>query len=474
MSVRVQILIAAAVLLSLSFGTAGAQVREFPYEAVVMSDGLPVRSGPGEDFYLTTKLQRGERVVVFRHDPGGWYMIVVPQGGFSLVPTDSVEPLRGGLAEITADNVSVRVGSYESDELDVEQIRLNRGARVRPYDLPVGVKLPEGYTAIVPPQGEYRWVPGQFLTPAADHVRDQQDRDPYAVPSATERPQSFAEVEELTDAAGLWQTAKAEIEPPVVTGEDGPEPSGHNVPAQVADAGNSATGGPAIGWDVIKDIDAAFETMTSEEPSKWDIESAREELTQLQAQAPAAIARAIAVRLAKVDRLEVVRNEYREYVKLTSATDRRDAALHDTQVKLAAGAISVEKVAEAETREAPRTSQVNRLPKPRHVTSTGSKSRGRQKSKASGKSRPRRFDAVGRIERSSGSDPQTPEFVLVGPDGKAVSYLKDQPGIDLERFIGKAMGVDGKRFSNPQFPIPMIAVERLTPVAMKSRSAQSK
>ena len=58
-------------LIILSVSTACGE-QAFPYKAYATADEVEVRSGPGEDFYPTDKLQKGETVEVYRRDAGGW------------------------------------------------------------------------------------------------------------------------------------------------------------------------------------------------------------------------------------------------------------------------------------------------------------------------------------------------------------------------------------------------------------------
>ena len=54
-------------------GLAGpGRCDEFPYTACVNSADVFVRSGPGKNYYPTDKLSKGDKVEVYRHDPGGW------------------------------------------------------------------------------------------------------------------------------------------------------------------------------------------------------------------------------------------------------------------------------------------------------------------------------------------------------------------------------------------------------------------
>ena len=55
-----------------------ARADEFPYVAFINADEVNVRSGPGDNYYPVMKLNRGDRVEVYRHDPGGWYAIRPP------------------------------------------------------------------------------------------------------------------------------------------------------------------------------------------------------------------------------------------------------------------------------------------------------------------------------------------------------------------------------------------------------------
>src|SRR6516225_7486602 len=63
----------------------------FPYETVIEADETYVRSGAGTKYYPTGKLRLGDKVIVHRHDPGGWFMIAPPPGSFSWVPAKYVQ-----------------------------------------------------------------------------------------------------------------------------------------------------------------------------------------------------------------------------------------------------------------------------------------------------------------------------------------------------------------------------------------------
>src|SRR5437660_6398311 len=109
---------------------AGPELR-FPYETVIEAEETHVRSGAGSKYYPTGKLRRGDKVVVHRHDPGGWFMIAPPPGSFSWVPAKYVDRAAPDRGTVKTNNVAARVGSFESDIREVFQRPLARGDEVR-------------------------------------------------------------------------------------------------------------------------------------------------------------------------------------------------------------------------------------------------------------------------------------------------------------------------------------------------------
>src|SRR5207244_1082017 len=58
---------------------------------------------------------------------------------------------------------------------------------------------------------------------------------------------------------------------------------------------------------------------------------------------------------------------------------------------------------------------------------------------------PKSFDGAGIIQRAAMSGRGGPQFVLVTPGGKVLSYLQPAPGVDLTAYVGQTMGVIGQR-----------------------------
>ncbi|MGE5192467.1 MAG: SH3 domain-containing protein, partial [Deltaproteobacteria bacterium] len=142
---------------------------KFPYETVIEADETYVRSGAGTKYYPTAKLRRGDKIVVHRHDPGGWFMIAPPPGSFSWVPAKYVQKT-GDRGTITSNKVAARVGSFESDIREVFQRTLAEGDEVhilgeKMLAPETGNGPPELWYRIEPPRGEWRWVMGQAVAP---------------------------------------------------------------------------------------------------------------------------------------------------------------------------------------------------------------------------------------------------------------------------------------------------------------------
>jgi hypothetical protein len=150
-------------LVLLSPATAGD--RTFPYKNYVAADEAYVYSGPGQGYYPTDKLTRGQQVEVYRHDPGGWCAIQPIDGSFTWVSGLYLKPAEGNLAIVTNESVVARVGSKISDSRDTIQVLLHKGEVVEVLDaLPGGGFGENVWFKIAPPSGEFRWISAKYLS----------------------------------------------------------------------------------------------------------------------------------------------------------------------------------------------------------------------------------------------------------------------------------------------------------------------
>jgi hypothetical protein len=146
-----------------------ARAVEFPYVAYVNSEDVYVRSGPGRNYYPTDKLQKGDKVEVYRHDPGGWYAIRPPEESFSWVSSRHVDVVDDRLAVVKGERVVARVGSAFSDVRDVIQVRLEKGEKLGLVEPPAG---DSPWCKVAPPAGEFRWIFAKFVDSDNDVAQD--------------------------------------------------------------------------------------------------------------------------------------------------------------------------------------------------------------------------------------------------------------------------------------------------------------
>lgn len=154
---------------------APAAAQQFPYTGYVTSDDVYARSGPGKNYYPSLKLERGNTVEVYRHDPGGWYAIRPPQGSFSWVAAKYIDVGTDGIGTVRTDRVVARVGTEFGEMRDVIQVQLDRGEELQVLE---AVRVGSGAGAqtwykVAPPAGEFRWVYGKFIAnePPQDHTQ---------------------------------------------------------------------------------------------------------------------------------------------------------------------------------------------------------------------------------------------------------------------------------------------------------------
>ena len=141
--------------------TATAAVPSFPYVAEITEDDIPVRSGPGTNYYICGKLKKSDKVNVVGSQ-FSWSRIVPPAGSFSWISNRyiSIDPDNPAVGIVTADGIRVYAGSEYKEPIHSEtlQLKLNRGDEVRFVGAQKG-----DYYKIAPPQGAFLWVSSQFL-----------------------------------------------------------------------------------------------------------------------------------------------------------------------------------------------------------------------------------------------------------------------------------------------------------------------
>jgi len=336
---------ALTLLVLITYSTAVvAHDQSFPYQAVVNVDNVNVRSGPGRQFYPAARLRRGSRVVVHRHDPGGWYMIAPPPGSFSWIRAEYVELTGGNQGRLITDGVVVWVGSSLEDSHNVKQETLSTNDRVEL--LGEEIWNSDGRSVrmykIAPPPHEYRWMLGKFISREGRMVRRQNRNDPFAhraQPQQLRAPgQSPIDAERSPGDAWPTKTSTNQqsipqrksdgfVERKVVRIHDAQAVNRRGPDAAALDAERAE----------LKQLDQRFRTMIDKEPRKWEFGDLRVDYQDLQKRASVpALASQVDLRFEAIDRYAKIRSEYDDFVQLTSATTQTEQQLSSIQQQHAA------------------------------------------------------------------------------------------------------------------------------------------
>ncbi len=443
---------------------AWAQIRKFPYQGLIESDAAYARSGPGNQFYPTAKLKRGTRITVHRHDPGGWYMIAPLPESFSWVRSEYVQKSAANRGIITENNVVIRVGSSFGDETrEVEQVRLSKNDQVaileeKTLSTPAG---PVKHLKISPPTGEYRWVSGKYVTPVNQIVKTQQDQNPFAVPSQVKQAPPL----EAKNSVANTNVSESTRNKPVA-GEAihrvGPDPV-----VLSTQRGR------------LEDLDSQFRTMVNGRTQDWSFDPLEKGYRQLQQEAALpALASQIDLRMAAITKYRKIKTEYDELVKITTETRQRDAQLMSIQkekptpvpVPEQTGPLVPQPDPFAQMPESgsgpvklPGVEPIEQQPTlvPQRKPLPAPPAAPQQNPQPAPK-----FDGAGIVQRAAAAGTGTPAYVLITPQGRVLAYLQPTNGLNLEPYIGKAMGIYGQRAYHPELRIDSIAVRSLTPVRL--------
>jgi hypothetical protein len=447
---------------------------KFPYEAVVQTEGAYVRSGPGKSYYPTDRLNRGSRVSVHRHDPGGWFMVAPPPGSFSWVRGEHVRKTGVSRGVLTADNVVVRVGSTFGDETrDVEQIRLSTGDEVEVVEQKT-LQTEQGpieFFKIRPPQGEYRWMAGQDLAAADPVVRQQQDRNPFMPPSnarrdtpaATETPEPFVRRSSAPSPAPSPPTGEVYEPRNASSNEVGARPNGAESAALTAQKQRLA------------ELDAAFREMVNRRTGEWNFTQLEQGYDQLRREAASpAIASQVTLRTEALERYRKIKAEYDDLMKLTSESRRRDAELLSLQRQPGGLPNAVPPNSQPSPEPDPFAGQplpssqdgwTPSEPRPRDELAGTPNSTPPASRPATGE-QPPKFDGAGVVQRTPAALGGMPQHVLVTPQGRVLAYLQGTPGVNLDQYLGRAMGLWGQRYYRQDLRADFLVVRGLTPVRL--------
>ena len=391
-----------------------ARAADFPYAVYVNSDDVYVRSGPGKNYYPTGKLRKGQKLEVYRHDPGGWLAIRPPRESFAWVSKRHLDPDNDRLATVNSDRAVARVGSTLSDVRDVIQVRLEKGEKVELLSPP---EEDSPWCKIAPPSGEFRWVFAKFVdhdlpSDLARDERDASDSRGFAAgrqgvrlasaddgdPTADEEEPSADEAETPRNAASNLQEAKQMAASRGAASRDAPVASTTSLDRE------------------LKQIDFDLSATVAGDVGGWTFEESKRRAETLLSQAQTPADRGAArLLLTKIERFEDIK--------------RRHAALRS-------GAATADRLA------------VERSP-----AVSGYDPRGTDTA---------RFDGVGRLAPVISEKSGGPQFALVDNANAVISFITPAPGVNLRLYVDHYVGVNGQRGYMTDLQKQHINVQRVT------------
>ena len=165
----------------------------FQFAGVINAPAVQIRSGPGDNYYATAKLDKDTPITVvgIKFE---WLKIVPPEGSFSVVAKAFVKKSddgRTGIVEV--ESLNVRAGSALSPLKVTVQCKLAKGSIVQ-----ITGEQDE-YYKIAPPADAYLYVHQKFVDPVKQITPDRVVRNDNAEPLVPAQPatrpvESIAEV----------------------------------------------------------------------------------------------------------------------------------------------------------------------------------------------------------------------------------------------------------------------------------------
>lgn len=469
-----------------------AQTKSFPYEAVITDEEIYARSGPGREYYPTSRFHKGDRVTVVRHDPGGWFMIEPPPGSFSWVRQEYLKR-EGNHGVVIADGqVIAWVGTSFGDDHYVEQRRLPKGELVEILAEKI-LKDQRGsvpYFKIKPPRGEYRWIPGAKVSTSDKALvgtkSSPQRSDPFATDDSANRARSAnaaaddsVERKDTADDSVAVDAARDIPSTPSIEKRPAPTPKDFEEnsvasPFRTTDADDHNVNPRKR----LVELDAALQDMTRREPRDWDFADLEQGYRELLAHNDTA--NAATRRLTQINKSKQVQAEYDRIQRLREETTRRDQQLAAAQ---RSGQPFVPPQSFPGSQPAPQTRETttDRSSVPARNPSGSTMQPGREPQSAV-RSQPAtpprvttqtpasttpnkpKFSGAGIIQRSTA--PGTPRHVLLHPNGRVLAFLQSD-GVDLDKYVGESMGLEGERSYRPELKSDLLIVRGLQPVRLK-------
>lgn len=424
----------ALVLASCTLVTAAE--HKFPYKALVVADNAELRCGPGTRFYVTGNAKKSQKVEVYRHDHGGWFMISPPPGSFSWVDVSAIKKVASdrGMVEVQpGERVIVRIGSQISDDHAYYGRELSNGDEVQILgeELLHMARGPVKMYKIVPPAQEFRWIKGEYLVPADQQLQQAQAADPYLVPP--EHREKMIQVAQEEEKIVEQKVAEVRRE-------------------------------RSIEFQHLDEIDRRFNKMVENEPAAWDLDGIEQEYRALKKGSNETVGKLIDQRLAVIDKRREIYAHYQNFIQLASETTQRDAQLSTmntgfetaTSTTIVTGSAEPAFPGPEQTLQGPFLSGEAMNAQTMQAPPT-------QNFEGEDPVAPR-INGAGIVHQVNSI--QGPRYVLMAPDGRLLAHLVLASRLPIQEWVGKESGIIGHRAFDPAYGADVIRVKRIVPVQL--------
>jgi hypothetical protein len=148
---------------------ATALAETYPHPATVTALNVTSRSGPTYGSYPTERLAKHSQVEVLKEGPSGWVAIRPPRGAFDWLPATAVKlaPDRKS-GEIVSDSIPAYLGSnVRKVDKHVAHVNLKQGDSIRilaEKSIQNSDGKPTVWLKIAPPADDFRWVQAKHLS----------------------------------------------------------------------------------------------------------------------------------------------------------------------------------------------------------------------------------------------------------------------------------------------------------------------
>lgn len=413
-----------AVLLFAAIIPARAE-EAFPFKAFVANDRTQLRSGPGDDHYSTDELAQGAEVEVYRRAEGGWLAIRPPQSSFSwLAQRDVKGTAQLDVGEVVGTAAVSWIGSNVDDGVDHRWLlKLDRGETVRILGKERRRMLAEGKTdvfyKISPPSGEFRWLHED------DVVREKSDTATISDPDVTladfrvalkgtPRPEPASNATKVSTSTeskkdGFFSRDRKGSHRESI-GEVALIPKRESASSSTTTATKSDL---TLNSDLesrLRDLEVQLALVASQPANSWNFASLRSSAEQLAASGSSTLDRA---------RVQLYLDKLAEFEDLKA----RHALMDPNTVP---------------ERPAAR----------RSFTSDNS-------------GVDPRFDGTGWLLPVHSSKKAAPPYALLDKDGNVLQFVSPAPGLNLNRYLRKEIGVFGQKDQGTTLDKPHLTAHRI-------------